>query len=564
MRHTSIAAACLTLGFLAAPAPAQELPPSLGVVPGDAAGFLTVDVRGVLASPMLEEVRFVLGAIKPDELAAFARKFPVDPTTVERVVVVLPNSATVTDPFPDTHPTAVSAIAVFGCSKPFDPVALGKGFFPNGRPKSYRGRVYRFNEESWNGLLVLPGNRAFVVGAEDSLVWLIDRLEKGDVAGPLSPARAEAVGHTLFLAVNPAAAMPAALKLPPPLRPLADARRVCVAVDLGETIKGGAALHYQTDAGAAAGEKAVKAAVALTRDKVKELEGRLRQTIDKPAPGDRPVGPGEFPERFGALLGVGALRRFDEAVEKLPVEREGTVVRVTGEMKLRYSLPLLVVGGIAGITALGQNANETFQYVGNSIKVGGGPSGPPPEEVRLKKLAAAFEAYHAGHGHYPPAATAAKDGSPLLSWRVALLPYLGEQKLYDEFRQDEPWDSLHNKRLIARMPEVFGKPYSYPKNYGRTNTQVVTGPGTLFSGPTGAKKPAGAAIILALEADAGDTVWWTKPADLVSAPGRPPEVFGKFEYGSCYALFTDGNVKWLQKRTDEKRLPELTQVPNPP
>ena len=45
------------------------------------------------------------------------------------------------------------------------------------------------------------------------------------------------------------------------------------------------------------------------------------------------------------------------------------------------------------------------------------------------------------------------DGQPNLSWRVALLPYLDHPDLYEAFHHDEPWDSPHNKALIARMPD---------------------------------------------------------------------------------------------------------------
>jgi hypothetical protein len=43
----------------------------------------------------------------------------------------------------------------------------------------------------------------------------------------------------------------------------------------------------------------------------------------------------------------------------------------------------------------------------------------------------------------------------LLSWRVAILPYLEEQALYNEFHLDEPWDSEHNIKLLERMPSVY-------------------------------------------------------------------------------------------------------------
>ena len=38
-----------------------------------------------------------------------------------------------------------------------------------------------------------------------------------------------------------------------------------------------------------------------------------------------------------------------------------------------------------------------------------------------------------------------KDGKPLLSWRVTILPYIEHSMLYREFKLDEAWDSPHNK-----------------------------------------------------------------------------------------------------------------------
>ena len=59
------------------------------------------------------------------------------------------------------------------------------------------------------------------------------------------------------------------------------------------------------------------------------------------------------------------------------------------------------------------------------------------------------------NGHLPPPASVDKKGTRLLSWRVLILPYIGEEKLHEQFHLDEPWDSKHNKELLAKMPEVF-------------------------------------------------------------------------------------------------------------
>ena len=56
-----------------------------------------------------------------------------------------------------------------------------------------------------------------------------------------------------------------------------------------------------------------------------------------------------------------------------------------------------------------------------------------------------------------PRRSSSRNGTPLLSWRVAILPYLGESEkaLYGQFKLSEPWDSPHNKALLAKMPKVY-------------------------------------------------------------------------------------------------------------
>ena len=63
----------------------------------------------------------------------------------------------------------------------------------------------------------------------------------------------------------------------------------------------------------------------------------------------------------------------------------------------------------------------------------------------LKQLSLAMHNYANVHRYFPRQAIYSKDGKPLLSWRVALLPYLEQMPLYNKFKLDEPWDSPHNR-----------------------------------------------------------------------------------------------------------------------
>jgi hypothetical protein len=72
----------------------------------------------------------------------------------------------------------------------------------------------------------------------------------------------------------------------------------------------------------------------------------------------------------------------------------------------------------------------------------------------LQTILLAIHAYHDVHKQLPADVTD-KAGKPLLSWRVELLPFLNEDNLYKQLKRDEPWDSPHNLRLLAKMPDVY-------------------------------------------------------------------------------------------------------------
>jgi RNA polymerase sigma factor (sigma-70 family) len=171
----------------------------------------------------------------------------------------------------------------------------------------------------------------------------------------------------------------------------------------------------------------------------------------------------------------------------------------------------------------------------------------------LKALITAMHEYHDVNGHFPPAAIYDKDGKALLSWRVLLLPYLGEEKLFKEFRLDEPWDSKHNQALLARMPKNYAPPVpGKTKEKGTTYYQVFTGKGTVFDGADGVSIREiidGTSLTVAI-VEAGAAVPWTKPADLPFDAKKPlPKLGGLFEHG-FHAATADGAVHWLRKDFD--------------
>jgi hypothetical protein len=121
---------------------------------------------------------------------------------------------------------------------------------------------------------------------------------------------------------------------------------------------------------------------------------------------------------------------------------------------------------------------------------------------------------------------------------VLILPYLEQKGLYDEFKLDEPWDSAHNKKLLARMPAVFAAPNGIAKAKHETFYQVFTGKGTVFDGKKGVSvveiTDGTSNTILIVEG--GAAVPWTKPADLAYDANKPlPRIGGMFAEGFHFA-----------------------------
>lgn len=75
---------------------------------------------------------------------------------------------------------------------------------------------------------------------------------------------------------------------------------------------------------------------------------------------------------------------------------------------------------------------------------------------QMKEVMVAMHNHHQVHGSFPNDVQS-EDGTPLLSWRVRILPYLGEAELYERFHLDEPWDSEHNATLLAEIPDVYAR-----------------------------------------------------------------------------------------------------------
>ena len=268
------------------------------------------------------------------------------------------------------------------------------------------------------------------------------------------------------------------------------------------------------------------------------------------------------------------------ANEQAQIAREEAQRRVEAEQVAKVGLEAL--GSLAGTTGQAREVIQQLWSAGN-----------------MRTIGQAIRAYEQQNGTLPPAAILdRKTGQPLLSWRVALLPYLGMGELYKRFRLDEPWDSQHNRALVDEMPSVYrvvpftktptvvtqlleagraldptrlglltrmpaflntlgpGAATRLPQTYYR----ALVGPGTLFDGPTGrplTEAEDGPEQTLLL-VEAGPPVIWTRPDEVMIDPDQAmPRLNGPMPDVGLLVLMADGSVRNLHPDLDPRLLRRL-------
>ncbi len=178
------------------------------------------------------------------------------------------------------------------------------------------------------------------------------------------------------------------------------------------------------------------------------------------------------------------------------------------------------------------------------------PEGRSISSNNLKQLGLAMHNYLDANGRFPTDIKST-DGKPLLSWRVAILPYVEQSDLYQEFKLDEPWDSEHNKTLIARMPKIYRSPRQGDELKDRTTYLAPLGNGLMWDDPKGVRiadvTDGTSCTILLVESDDEHAVVWSKPDDIVIDKKNPTKgLLGHWDDGFL-TLWADASVRFVSK-----------------
>ncbi|MEX0610954.1 MAG: DUF1559 domain-containing protein [Pirellulales bacterium] len=175
---------------------------------------------------------------------------------------------------------------------------------------------------------------------------------------------------------------------------------------------------------------------------------------------------------------------------------------------------------------------------------------------RLRHIGFALQEYHDAYGSFPPAYLADAGGKPMHSWRVLILPYLENRRLYAQYNFNEPWDGPNNRLLANQISDVFRCPSDNPAKPDETSYVAVVGPRTIWPGaestvfgdiPDGATK-----TVLVVEVE-NSGIHWMEPRDLdISAlkpaarPGRKNPIASGHP-GGPQAVMADASLRTLSK-----------------
>lgn len=181
----------------------------------------------------------------------------------------------------------------------------------------------------------------------------------------------------------------------------------------------------------------------------------------------------------------------------------------------------------------------------------------------MKQIGLAFHNFHDTYLSFPPAQFPKdKDGKPLLSWRVYMLPYVGYHELFDEFRLDEPWDSEHNLKLADQIPPCYRVPGVELPDPRMTTYLLPQGKDAFWTGDGKSLRIRDftdglSNTIMAVQAAPAAAVIWTKPDDWQFNPQKPFQGLQVTEEGDFWALFCDGRVEKLSTQMKPEMMQRL-------
>jgi hypothetical protein len=494
---SSRAAAVSSIGAGEQAGDVAELPTDLAQVPVSASGFISIRVADLWQSKLVPELLQKIAAADGDAAGDLERGLVKQcegitgaaPADVERLTIVLPMDLSLSAQSWPIHVATVrpynrdQVLKIWEGGTAEQVTMSGEAVY---RSKQRGGRVLRFLDDRSYQVLVPVSLGVKNPDAEALRETLPLAAGKQPLVACLTPSGILKQVEQKELRRN----IPLALLLT--THPVLLTRSATLTFDLGDPSRLQLRLINANENLAAVNVESVQKGL--------QLLGRLLGKPARPLSGARGTGEESWLLELGRKL-----------LGEVAVQQHGNVTNVSLDLKED------IKSDLAQALAKARVASDRIRSHNN-----------------LKQIALALHNYHDAYGHFPPATVKSKDGKPLYSWRVLLLPYMDESALYRKFKTDEPWDSPNNMPLVQLMPKVFAAPGKKEAVPFATHYQVIVGEGAVFEPDrtTNLAQIVDGLSRTVMVAEAAAAVPWSKPEDVDFDPRGPlPKLGGIFKDG---------------------------------
>jgi uncharacterized protein DUF1559 len=497
------------------------------VAPG-AVVFVSLRPAQLMKSPM--------GEFLPTEVATAAgiKYLGIDPANVEEASGFVDLS----------NPMAPNYAVALKFAQPLGGLKLPQELRQHTQLGELAGKRYLKSQIPMAPSFFPPNNRTLLAAPEETLKQLIEKPAADKTSPMLDRLRKVTAGSDLYVAVDIASLRPliqmglaqAQRDIPPQAQKYLEAVNLLSAAELTVNLSNAAPTSLVVHAN---DENAAQQIEKLIADAAEETRAQMKAQLAQQAASEDPV------ERAFAQYMERVSGKWTQPFLPKRAGTSLTFFRIEGNNSSQQQLVTTAVIGVLialllpAVQAAREAARRTQSM--NNMK---------QQMLALLNHESAKKAFPA-HAIY-------KDGKPLLSWRVQILPYIEQQALYEQFHLDEPWDSEHNRALIQHMPQVYANP-NMPLQAGKTNYLAVVGKDCVFDGTDKGMQlrniTDGTSKTIALvEADPAKAVEWTKPDDWQFDPNNPSAGLGHIRAGGWLSAFADGSVQFISSTIDQNML----------
>ncbi|VTS06571.1 DUF1559 family PulG-like putative transporter [Tuwongella immobilis] len=528
----------------------------LEYISGQSLGFMHMRATDMWNSPSMELVRNVVLKAGREAISAYDNRFAPKPSSIREVtMVVLPSD----DP---KNREGFDLVVIVTTATPINPMAAMRTLAADAKP--IRGDMPLFSSQEWESLFAFPNRTTMLVGPGRAVrLALAKQAPMGELADAVKAAESQMMTmsirgsliETVAAAMMPPVGMPAR-QIPgdaPPKAPepmalpewVKSLRQITLTLNETKQIDVKLTTRFADAESAQTAETAIRMAQKMAAAQMGEAKREFVEMLSNLPVKDGITPLSELPKALASAMALGSINELSQKVAEFPIDVTGSEIRAA------ITLPGGKSGTVVMTTALAAGfllpAVQKTRAAAQSMAMSN----------NFKQVGLAMHNYESAYGYFPAAAIRDAKGKPLLSWRVAILPFIEQDNLYRQFKLDEPWDSEHNKKLIPLMPSIYLHPMRPETENGKTHVCVFVGDAstmkgikvaTLFSDPRGNRitNVTDGTSNSFMVAEARDPVIWTRPdMELEVQPGKPLPKLGGGMPGKILVGFADGSVRWI-------------------